>query len=395
MHSGCLGFSYFIQGRNLNRGILVTLRKQTMNYKKAFKLAPIAAALGLSAGIASNAQADVYAYSFLEISELNTVFTCSVSGVGCGYVPYAGEEGPVNTGAFSFENYVAKSTASAGIDGVGGSASQESVATVNASGQITDFTVNNPGSVSTAANDATPDAPYQFVGSAIGNTQPDPGENFYSGTSFVAGENFARGDSQQVSAAVGILVGQGTGTTDVRTVGESGLTGTTNGEGGGSNTSQTGLELSFAISETFTLGFDFTADAAMVSARDENGLKAFGEIVVSFRLLQGNTLVFEWQPDGTGNNPLGDNFLVGADPFTLNTDVTAPANDSETYFGSGGSFGGVSVDLDAGAYTLFLTMSSRVETTNQAAVPLPGTLALFGLGLLGLGGLRQRGSRKV
>jgi hypothetical protein len=164
--------------------------------------------------------------------------------------------------------------------------------------------------------------------------------------------------------------------------------------------SGTQLEMVIIITGgTITLDLDFLAYSYLES--DVNLLNGVGisqsDVNVQFQLSSsdgGDTLIF-WNPQGSAaNNCLSGGSEVcteTADGGDLNNQVNAGGSlDNETVFFAGGdeAFGITVEGLTAGKYTL--TLSGVTKTNLSRSVPVPGTLMLLGLGLLGMFGARKK-----
>lgn len=366
-----------------------------MNCKKLYKLAPIAAALGLGAGLSGNAQADAYAYSFNDIFDVTTNFVCSTTGSGCAIGSEVSE--------FAFVSYQSSSSSDAnitnGTSGVSGSQVTNGVVT---NGIITGFTPQ-----------INPDAPvsYEGAGSAQSN-------NDWSQIGMVD-DNYASGDAQIVSQQVGQLntdgapdynpLPDGPGSTQAISEAEGFITNDNLSIANGANSSSTGIAIAFTLSDSFFVEFDFLADPFIESFISAGG-SSTGDLDVSFTLRDiNNVILFNWQPNGQIDSIGG---TVGGvetlDEATLNVEIADITTDGTSEFydpvgdgdcvsegGTACGYSAYSNEIGAGTYTLILTMHNGIILGQSPVVPVPGTLALMGLGLLGLGGLSRKNRKKA
>ncbi len=166
-------------------------------------------------------------------------------------------------------------------------------------------------------------------------------------------------------------------------------------------TLSSGTELVISIILTggsVTLDLSFLAEAYVesdVNLASGTGLSA-SDVNVQFNLSSaddGGVLVL-WTPQGTAQSDCaaigGPICTEDADGGDLNRGVNAGGDsDNETYStgAAAAAFGITVTGLTAGEYTLTL---SGVTKTNLSRVPVPGTLMLLGLGLLGMVGARKK-----
>lgn len=184
--------------------------------------------------------------------------------------------------------------------------------------------------------------------------------------------------------------------------------------GGSTNSSATGFTATFTAGAGATLDFSFLADPLIRTfLQPQTGIFAQGTLnaSLSIRCAQtqcgvdsaGNPIfqgqeVFGWAPDGTVSGAAGVTGRIGgmevADAESLNTQVSnfAPGELDYSSASGLGSYEAFTNQLSAGNYTLTLAMGSQDSTIK--AVPEPGSIALIGLGLGGLGFVGRRRQRK-
>jgi hypothetical protein len=188
--------------------------------------------------------------------------------------------------------------------------------------------------------------------------------------------------------------------TAVRAISEGNIVTSTSANANSGNSSGT------VLNSTFTVGgapaqLTFTFDAtkfleALVSAGAIPPSEADATITASINIVDNNGItIFSWAPDGTAGNITGGTEL--RDPFSLQTSLAAlPANPgpltSSNTCSSAlgvGCFAAQTNTIGTGTYTLQFSIQTRNNLL--LAVPEPGTLALFGIALAGVGfSLRRR-----
>jgi len=161
------------------------------------------------------------------------------------------------------------------------------------------------------------------------------------------------------------------------------------GTSGGSTTSATALTTFLTVlgdGARVRFDFDLVLDMLAEIVAPSTGIQALASAGVQVQITDAsNALVFSWN---VGSNPLGEAAFANDFAFT-NVSTTSPGSVS---FSDSGSFFAVTEDLVAGTYELSLVaqVDERVE-----AIPEPGSLALFGIAIVGLYGARRMRMRRV
>lgn len=315
-----------------------------MLMKKSLLAVSIAAATGL--GVSQNALADSYAYAYNNIFEL--VITAS------------GGIQPLSS-VFDLSNR-------ASLTGFAGQTNAE---------QFTSGT-----------------APFDINDSNIGIADSNsPAKNGNIGT------NYARGDASILTSELepGAPPAVTGDPTDTWAVAESYLVSKASGSAAGTTGSTSTFEF-FVADPGTTISFTFEAVMELIACVDQGGstcaitpgifaTNARAVSAVSFVITDadGNT-VFDWAP---GTAPTIGNGGASLNPWSLNTNVgrdqTNKGVATENLNTAGADyFFAQTVALGTGLHTLTLADTKNVTTNLNVAAPEPETLALMGIGLLGM-----------
>jgi len=189
----------------------------------------------------------------------------------------------------------------------------------------------------------------------------------------------------------------------VGVISETALTSSGSGSAASNLLSQTGFTFTFTLTDPgpYSIMLSFDADPAAYSASNNPGsifVSAQSNISAQARVAKSdNTASAQWNPNGSA---LDGCTLVGGigcagelDTATLNTSTNIGSDPAlNTYSLASGltSFAINFTGLTAGNWSLALTLSTETSVTKLQAVPVPATLLLMGIGLLGLGASARR-----
>jgi hypothetical protein len=335
------------------------MERQMMTPKHLFPVA----ALGLAMGLGINTNAHAFAYAFADVR----VFDASIT-----FLPID------QTDLDQFGTCLTNSCASSGTPDT------TSVAGA-ALGGTGDF------------NNSNVDAPIAFGDGSVFPDGTAPIENDFTAEGGSNGHKYAWADSQIVSQqTLGSPPVNLDGTPNNASLLESRTAAEANSNDGtlasGTSKASSDTEVTVTIGQGGArVRFDFSVEllqAAQITApHDDTLAESIAQVAVTIKDEDENN-VFRWElgssPTGTiGAATFGNDFVFPGEISTTSQDVL----DGGTPLS--GDFFSVTGNLSEGIYDL--TLSADVEVSAQAApIPEPTSLALMGLGLLGLGGVSAR-----